>query len=165
MSRWFRFYDAVLDDPKVQKLPPHLFKAWVNILCLSSVHGGTLPTIDDMAFRMRVSAHDMQSQIDQLIDLGLVDIRPDTKLEPHNWAKRQFSSDHSADRVRNWRKSKGKRACNGDVTLHVTAPDTDTDTDTDQNRTEQRRAPPKFLKEKLYEDFEAAFKARVSDAS
>ena len=23
--RWFRFYDEVLDDPKVQRLPPALF--------------------------------------------------------------------------------------------------------------------------------------------
>ncbi|NIX78220.1 hypothetical protein [Microvirga terricola] len=30
MSRWFRFYDAVLDDLKIQKLSPHIFKAWVN---------------------------------------------------------------------------------------------------------------------------------------
>jgi 5-methylcytosine-specific restriction endonuclease McrA len=27
MSRWFRMYDSLLDDPKVQKLEPRLFKA------------------------------------------------------------------------------------------------------------------------------------------
>lgn len=26
MARWFRFYNEALDDPKVQKLPPALFK-------------------------------------------------------------------------------------------------------------------------------------------
>lgn len=26
MSRWFRFYDCALDDPKVQKLPAELFR-------------------------------------------------------------------------------------------------------------------------------------------
>lgn len=26
MSRWFRLYECVLDDPKVQRLPPELFK-------------------------------------------------------------------------------------------------------------------------------------------
>jgi hypothetical protein len=26
MSRWFRLYDEMLDDPKVQMLPPELFK-------------------------------------------------------------------------------------------------------------------------------------------
>ena len=31
MSRWFRFYDAALDDPKVQRLPPAIFKlTWVG---------------------------------------------------------------------------------------------------------------------------------------
>ena len=43
MARWFRFYNEALDDPKVQKLPPALFKSWVNLLCLTARHDGTLP--------------------------------------------------------------------------------------------------------------------------
>jgi len=31
--RWFRFYAESVNDPKVQRLPAHLFKTWVNILC------------------------------------------------------------------------------------------------------------------------------------
>lgn len=33
--RWFRFYAEALDDPKVQRLPPHLFKEAL----LSAVNG------------------------------------------------------------------------------------------------------------------------------
>lgn len=158
MTRWFRFHSEALDDPKVQKLPPHLFKSWVNLLCMACHGNGVLPPSDDIAFRLRVSAHDAQQQIDELIGLGLVDIRPDKRLEPHNWMKRQFVSDTSTERVRNFRKRKMKRFSNGDETGNETAPDTEqnrTDSETDQ------RAPPKFLKEKLHEDFEAAFKARA----
>lgn len=134
MSRWFRFYDEALDDPKVQKLPPHLFKAWVNLLCLASKNDGLMPPVDDIAFRLRCSAHDAQGQIDELIGLGLIDIRNDMKQEPHNWRKRQFANDTSTARVRKWRKEKGKKACNGDETLHETAPEqnrTDSETETD----------------------------------
>jgi hypothetical protein len=46
-ARWFRFYDDALNDPKVQKLSGDLFKAWVNILCLASKHGGELPAVND----------------------------------------------------------------------------------------------------------------------
>ena len=53
MNRWFRLYDAVLDDPKVQRLPDRIFKAWINLLCLASRHGGTLPPVDDVAFALR----------------------------------------------------------------------------------------------------------------
>ena len=42
MQRWFRMYEEILDDPKVQKLPDDLFKAWVNVLALSSRNGGKL---------------------------------------------------------------------------------------------------------------------------
>lgn len=136
MNPWFRFYVEVLDDPKVQKLPPHLFKTWVNILCLASVHDGVLPPVDDISFRLRISTHDVQQQIDEMIGLGLLDIRRDKRLEPHNWMKRQFASDRSTDRVRKWRKEKAEKPCNADETLHETAPeqnrtDSDTETDTD----------------------------------
>ena len=50
MSRWFRFYDEALDDPKVQRLAPHLFKTWINLLCLASKEDGTMPSNDDIAF-------------------------------------------------------------------------------------------------------------------
>lgn len=53
-SRWFRFYDEALDDPKVQRLPGEDFKAWVNMLALASKHGGQLPAIGDMAFALRM---------------------------------------------------------------------------------------------------------------
>ena len=59
MSRWFRFYDEALDDPKVQRLAPHLFKTWINLLCLASKEDGTMPSNDDIAFRLRISVQGM----------------------------------------------------------------------------------------------------------
>lgn len=133
MNSWFRFYVEVLDDPKVQKLPPHLFKAWVNVLCIAASNGGVLPSIEDIAFRMRASAHDAETQIDELIGLGLIDIRRDMKREPHNWMKRQFVSDSSTSRVRKFRESKRKLPRNADETFHETAPEQNrSDSDTDQ---------------------------------
>ena len=55
MSRWFRFYDSVLEDPKVQRMDPVMFKAWVNIMCLASRGEGILPPISDIAFALRIS--------------------------------------------------------------------------------------------------------------
>ena len=31
MTRWFRAYDDALNDPKVQRLPGELFKAWFKL--------------------------------------------------------------------------------------------------------------------------------------
>lgn len=122
MSRWFRFYDEALDDPKVQRLSPHLFRAWVNLLCLASKAEGVLPSIADIAFRLRMSENDARAAVDDLILAELLDIGPDGRLCPHNWSGRQCASDTSKERTRKWREKKGKpRGGNGrDVTGDVT---------------------------------------------
>ena len=42
-GRWFRLYVGVVHDPKVQALPPRLFKFWINLLCITSEHDGVIP--------------------------------------------------------------------------------------------------------------------------
>ena len=133
-GRWFRYYDDALDDPKVQRLAPHLFRAWVNMLCLASKGGGKLPAVSDIGFKLRLSEIDAQGAVDELILAGLIDIAPNGSLSPHNWNSRQYSSDNSADRTRKWRENKDKKY--GDVT--VTACDEKCDaiesyTDTEKN--------------------------------
>lgn len=118
MNRWFRFYDEALNDPKVQRLAPHLFKAWVNLLCLASKNGGKIPSDDDVAFQLRVSVQDAAQHIDELILAGLVDIEANGCRVPHNWSERQYASDSSAERTRKYRENRKKKAC--DVTSDVT---------------------------------------------
>ena len=127
--RWFRLYTEMLDDEKVQMLTPALFKTWVNLLCVAASRDGVLPPVEKLAFKLRVSNHDMQSRIEDLIIAGLIDVRADKSLQPHNWERRQWKSDDSAERVRKHRET--KRSCNGDVTVTVTPPEAETDTDSD----------------------------------
>jgi hypothetical protein len=122
---WFRFYTEALDDPKVQRLSDSLFKTWVNLLCVAGQHGGVLPSIDDLAFRLRVSVHDMQQRMDELILAGLVDILPDKSRTPHNWSDRQFASDTSKERTRAYRERLRKTKCDVTDTVTVTAQDPD----------------------------------------
>lgn len=146
MSRWFRIYDEALDDHKVQSISPELFRTWFNLLCVASREDGVLPSVEKLAFALRVSVHDMQSRLDELVLLGLMDIREDRKIEPHNWQKRQWKSDDSKERVRKHREA--KRHCNGDVTVTVTPPESYTETDTEPNGllSSQSRARGKDLK-------------------
>lgn len=94
--QWFRFYSEALDDPKVQRLPGDLFKAWVNLLCLANEQAerGTLPSLDDIAFRLRL---DYQKAEDALLGLkraGLLELDQETdSYVIHAWAKRQPPSD------------------------------------------------------------------------
>lgn len=83
MSRWFRMYDDLLDDPKVQRLPPDLFKAWVNMLCITNKHDGVLPDVDLIAYRLRLDVTETERCLEELRLAGLID-GGDT-LKPRNW--------------------------------------------------------------------------------
>ena len=113
MNHWFRIYTSVLDDPKVQKLPAETFQGWVNLLCLAKEHSGVLPSVDDIAFRLRMSRKKAATLIEHLEKSGLID----GDGRPHNWDKRQFQSDGSTERVQRYRKHKRNVSGNGNPPL------------------------------------------------
>jgi hypothetical protein len=141
-NTWFRLYNDVINDPKVQLLPKALRWAWIEMLCLASKNDGVLPPVEQIAFAVRSSVNDTQSDLDELILAGLIDIAPDGRLTPHNWSERQFVSDNSTERSRKHRENKKKREGNGNATLHATPPDqtrpeSDTDSEPDPREREQ----------------------------
>lgn len=140
MSRWFRFYEEALNDKKVQRLAPHLFKTWINLLCLASKGAGKIPSDDDISFELRISISDARQQTEDLILAGLIDIMPDGSREPHNWSERQFTSDTSVERTRKYRERLKKKGCDVTVTPDVTPPESysDPDPDTDHGSSRER---------------------------
>jgi hypothetical protein len=100
--RWFRLYDTVVDDPKVQHLSPEMFKHWINILCVSSQNSGKLPALDAVAFKLRVTEKRAEKILNELLGKGLID-KTDGAFSPHNWAQLQFQSDCSTERVKRFR--------------------------------------------------------------
>lgn len=152
--KWFRFYSDVLDDPKVQRLPAELFKAWVNILCLANQgpERGVLPSLADIAFRLRVTDEEAGKLVSALVERELLD-EVDGDLVPHNWDGRQPKSDHVTSRVQRHRAKRNTEPdepVTGNVSGNVTrttqnatrkrsrnAPDKnrrDTDTETEETR-------------------------------
>lgn len=116
MSRWFRFYDDAINDPKILKLSDKLHRIWIGILCVASKNDGQLPPIYDIALMIRMKPEKLGDAIRSLIDAGLID-EEGSILSPHNWDKRQFKSDVSNERVKRYR----ERQCN----VTVTPPDTE----------------------------------------
>ena len=106
------------------------------MLCIASKNGGVLPSIEDMAFALRVSNDVCSSLIDELKTCGLID--GSKRLVPHGWEKRQYKSDTSTDRVKRFR----ERSRNVTETVNETAPDTDTETDTETDKN-QKKIPKK----------------------
>lgn len=102
MARWFRYYEDALDDPKVQRLPGELFKAWVNLLSLASRHNGVLPPLSDISFALRKSERDSEKTVAALVAAKLLD-KTAAGIEPHNWTGRQYVSDSPNERVKKYR--------------------------------------------------------------
>lgn len=146
MSRWFRFYDGALDDPKVQGLRPYLFKFWVNLLCVASKNDGKLP-VADLAFLMRGDQESIDRAMEELSMLGLIDKTPDD-VTPHNWDKRQFKSDVSTERVKRHR----ERGCNVSETVTETPPDNRTEQNTEKKES-RRKAPRRISYPPRYQVF------------
>lgn len=136
MSRWFRMYADVLDDPKVQRLPAELFKIWVNLLCLASRNEGVIPCAEDVAFALRITPAKASEVISQFIERGLMDQMND-ELKPHNWDKRQYKSDKdetAAKRQANKRERDKMRDVTRDTSVMSPPPETDTETDTETDK-------------------------------
>jgi hypothetical protein len=92
MSRWFRFYSGVVDDPKAQMLSPEMFKHWVNVLCIAAQNDGELPAISATAFTLRISEPKAAGILARLHGAGLLDKTVES-FKPHNWDARQYKTD------------------------------------------------------------------------
>lgn len=137
MSRWFRLYADLLDDPKVQRLQPALFKTWVNLLCLASRNDGKLPCLLDAAFSLRMEEQQLNDHLNTLVDFGLLDAE-DEELRPHNWDNRQFKSDQdptAADRQKRKRERDRGNIVTRDDTVASHRPEAEAEQI--QNRAEQ----------------------------
>jgi len=137
MTYWFRVYDDLVDDPKVQRLDPSLFKALINLWCLTSANRGVLPPIDEIAFKLRVKPQKAQRVLDRLKADGLFE-DDKTGTHPHNWAGRQYKSDvedpTAAERMRRHR----NRQRNDGVTRPVTSRSSETDTEVEKTPSQGR---------------------------
>jgi hypothetical protein len=141
--QWLRLYHDVLDDPKAQGLPRDDFKNWINVLIVASQNDprGELPSPANLAFSLRLSREQAEALCARLRDRELLDPQ-DGRLVIHGWAGRQYESDDSTQRVRNFRARKkrasGNVSGNGSGNVSETVPDTDTEQKQTRGRPEQK---------------------------
>ena len=135
--KWFRFWTETLDKAKVQTLPDHHFKVWINLLCVASEHSedfsGTLPPLADLSFRIRIPENKLQKHLGYLVHEGLIDVDSKGVMSMHDWEEWQRESDVSTERVRRFRERK-KHVSQRNETVSETA--------SEENRIEEKRTPP-----------------------
>jgi hypothetical protein len=120
MTRWFRVHVDLVDDPKVQRLDPALFKALINLWCLTSSNDGVLPPIHEIAFKLRMKPEKAQRVLAELRAAGLID-DDERGTRPHNWDGRQFIGEVSTPRVKRFRQRRG----NVSPAVSETSPETE----------------------------------------
>jgi DNA-binding transcriptional ArsR family regulator len=148
MSRWFRLYDDLVDDPKIQRLPGETVKALLNLWCLASQNDGLLPATDDIAFKLRMKPSKVEHLLSVLGECGLID-SDETGLRPHNWNERQYKSDVKDPTAPSRQKAYRERLKNRNATVT----NTDTRTETEQiQKTEQKDDRPAGLPTYAFED-------------
>jgi hypothetical protein len=155
--QWFRFYNEVVNDPKVQCLSAETFKVWVNVLCLTSQNDGKIPSEHDLAFSLRLPFQSVSDHMEILYAAGLIDDKNGHKT-PHNWQKRQFKSDTSTDRVKRFRN--GQR--NNKETPSETVSSVSVSTSVSSRKGDARGKPskPDAVSDQTWQDFKTHRKAK-----
>lgn len=155
MSRWFRFYDDAMNDPKLLRLSDAMFRAWVTLLCIASKHEGKLPPTCDVALMLRTKPTTIAMWVTELTAAGLLD-NVDGCYAPHNWEGRQYKSDSSNERVKRHRETKRNVTCNVTDTVTVTPPEQKQTTEQKQSRADAPAAVISQSEKELRSDISEA---------
>jgi hypothetical protein len=138
---WFRLYSEVLDCPKVQRLPPAVFKTWINLLCIANDQRdrGSIPSVEDIAFRLRMDDDTCNDHVTLLQERGLIE-----GGRIYNWEK--WNPTYQSETPEGWRERKRRQRERekGDVTkshdVTVTSHERSRDVTTlDKSREEESR--------------------------
>jgi hypothetical protein len=132
VNHWFRFYNDVINDPKVLSLPEAVRWSWVAVLCIASKHDGKLPSLDHVALLLRVPKPKAAATLTALHTAGLLD-KTETGFVPHNWNGRQYKVDAidptAASRSKRYRDKRRDASRSNTVTQTVTVKRPESDTE------------------------------------
>ena len=141
---WIKLYHEILHDPKMGRLPDHLWRRFIELCLLAGEHDddGTLPTVPDMAWTLRMNEEQLTADLHELQDAGFAH-QDNGWWIVTNFAKRQAPVS-SAERVSRYRDRKRKEQYYGNdgVTDGVTNRYTDTDTEVDTDTELDIDVPP-----------------------
>jgi len=130
---WFRFYHEFSGDPVIQALSFEDQRHYTMILCMKGsglIDRNITKTARDriIAKSLGLTPEQLQMTKETLMEMDLIC----KNFHPKGWEKRQYKSDSSTERVRNYRKNKET----GNVTETIMKRDSNAP---EQNRTEQSR--------------------------
>ncbi len=71
---WIKLYHEILDDPKMGRMPDKLWRRTIELFLLAGDinQDGLLPSIQDMAWRLRISVDKLSKELKQLITFNII---------------------------------------------------------------------------------------------
>jgi hypothetical protein len=139
---WFRLYSEAVDDEKLRLLAFEDRWHFIALLCCKNT--GILDTEPNLmrrkvAVKLGLDLRELGEVSRRLAEVGLIDY---DSLQPLHWDERQFKSDTSTKRVKEYRErkqgtvlkdeTKVKHECNVSETFLKRPKNTDTDTESDK---------------------------------
>jgi len=115
---WLKLYFEILDDPKMGRLPDHLWRRAIELFLLAGEQelDGLLPPVEDMAWRLRTSVDELAETLQALSQVAMVHETPEGWVVTH-FKKRQFSE--SYERVKRYRNAKSNSESSGRSSVSV----------------------------------------------
>lgn len=132
---WLKLYHEMIDDPKIARLPDSSYRRFIECLLLAGEldEDGFLPSVEDMAWRLRLNETSLAQDLSRLSLAGMVELKQDDDNTERwfvtNFSKRQAPSD-AAERMREYRKRKKKEPKKKEKKIKDIDLDEDTDIDT-----------------------------------
>lgn len=132
---WFRLYSEFATDTKVQMMPEAMQRRLIMLFCFQCQNGSVSETFHEteretsLAFFMRITVEELRETKIAFAARNFID--DDWNLRA--WSKRQYASDSSTARVRDFRARQ-----KGNVTFHETQSKRSSNAP-EQNRTEQNK--------------------------
>lgn len=137
---WIKLYYEVLDDPKMGRLPDHVYRRAIEMFLMAGNegNGGYLPSVQDMAWRLHTTDEDITACLETLATVNIVTETPDGWLVTH-FSDRQDAASN-AERQAEYRKRKQKATYYGDEPHNegVTKRNTDIDKDIDKDKDKKK---------------------------
>lgn len=154
---WAKLWIETLDDPKVARLPDSSWRRFFECILLAKEldEGGYLPSIADIAWRLRKDETSVNDDMSRLALAGLVEIADDGRWFVTNFDKRQ-SKMSDAERQRRYRENNAPSRLNDvRITEHntnryakvtnrntETEKETETETEVDSGRSRAPKPQP-----------------------
>ena len=143
---WIKLYLEILDDPKMGRMPNHIWRRAIELFLLAGRNGndGQLQPVEEMAWILRLDASKLLEDLHCLAEAGVVHETSDGVWVVTHFEKRQ-DADSSTERSREWRKRgtyrpHGRDETSRDVQRNATyiEEEVDPDQEEDQEREESK---------------------------